>query len=53
MKQLSLFSPQELIKCYEATNVISIVRKSLRVTKQKKPVPTTGQVLRFPKKFVS
>jgi len=53
VRQLSLFSPQELMKCYEATNVISIVRKSLRAAKPKKPVPTTGQVLKFPKKFVS
>jgi hypothetical protein len=53
MRQLSLFSPQELMQCYEATNVISIVRKSLRASKQKKPVPTTGQVIKFPIKKVS
>jgi hypothetical protein len=53
MRQLSLFSPQELMQCYEATNVISIVRKSLRASKQKKPVSTTGQVIKFPIKKVS
>jgi hypothetical protein len=53
VKQLSLFSPQELMQCYEATKVINIVRKSLRASKQKKPVPTMGQVIKFPKKFVS
>jgi len=53
MKQLSLFSPQELMQCYEATNVISIVRKSLRASKQKKPVPIMGQVIKFPIKKVS
>jgi len=53
LKQLLLFSPQELMQCYEATKVISIVRNSLRANKQTKPVPIMGQVIKFPVKKVS
>ena len=59
MKQLSLFSPQELFKCYEATNVINKIRNSLympldfRSRLYPAPKGTLGQVIKFPKVKVS
>ena len=54
MKQLSLFSLEELERCTLASNVLKNVRRAIRTTNlNKKPVPTMGQVIKFPVKRVS
>lgn len=54
MKQLSLFSHEELEKCTLASNVLKNVRRAIRSTNLKsQPVPTMGQVIKFPIKKVS
>ncbi|AXH71406.1 hypothetical protein P105_gp03 [Pelagibacter phage HTVC105P] len=50
-KQLSLFSPEELAECYLHSVVVRKVRQSLNKEKQKKQ--KLGQVIKFPKRFVS
>jgi len=50
-KQLSLFSAEELAKCYLHSVVVRKVRQSLHKEKQKKQ--KLGQVIKFPKRFVS
>jgi hypothetical protein len=54
MVQLSLFSQEELERCTLASNVLKNVRRAIRSTNLKnKPVPTMGQVIKFPIKKVS
>ena len=54
MKQLSLFSLEELERCTLASNVLKNVRRAIRSTNLKnKPVPIMGQVIKFPIKKVS
>jgi len=54
LKQLNLFSHEELEKCTLASNVLKNVRRAIRSTNLKnKPVPIMGQVIKFPVKKVS
>jgi len=50
-KQLSLFSADELAKCYLHSVVVRKVRQSLHKEKQKKQ--KLDNVIKFPIKFVS
>ena len=55
LKQLSLFSAEELEKCNLTFNIIQNVRRQLyadKLAKLKKQAKL-GQVIKFPKKFVS
>ena len=51
LKQLNLFSAEELADCYLHSVVVRKVRQSLHKEKQKKQ--KLGQVIKFPKRFVS
>ena len=59
MNQLSLFSQYELNVCDQVSKAIRNTRKGYdnfylaRLKKNKKPVPTMGQVIKFPIKKVS
>ena len=55
LKQLSLFSAEELEKCNLTFNIIQNVRRQLyadKLAKLKKQAKL-GKVIQFPKKFVS
>jgi len=58
LKQLSLFSVEELEKCNLTFNIIQNIRRQLYASKlaklkKQKSVPTMGQVIKFPKVKVS